>query len=311
MKPATLLVLGLLALAGLAGCSEKAAPQAQATGTAPAATTGTVRGVVVDAAIRPLASALVTLRVGDAARTANTTGSGLFRFDGVPAGSHVLRAHRTGYLDVQLQVQVEAGVAEPGEVKVTLEGDPAYRKPFIQPFKFTGIMECSAVVNAPQPAGRAAVAVCALPGQTVGVSPTQDSFIALHTLDAGQPQFVQSELVWTPGSQFANTLLLYLDQRNHTAAPSVNGQGASTGYNELANVAGPSPLVVHVEGPGVNRLGRGYDLQLRVFAWFEDPMPVGAVVEQDFTLYSHVFYGFSPPAGWTFGKDGLPPIPDA
>lgn len=303
-----LLVLALLAAASLAGCSQAAESGGPP---APTATTGSVRGVVVDAAIRPLAGALVTLRVGDAARTANTSADGLFQFDGVPAGSQVLRVHRTGYLAVQLPVQVEAGAAVPLQVKVTLDTDPAYRKPFLQPFKFSGLMECSAVVNAPPPVGRAAVAACALPGQTVGVSPTQDSFIAIHTLDAGKPDFVQSELVWEAGGPFANSLLLYLDQRNRSAgAPSVDAEGAQAGYTELASASGPSPLAVHVEGAGVNRLGRGHDLQLRVFAWFEDPVPVGAVVEQSFTLYSTVFYGFRPPEGWSIA-DGLPPVPAA
>jgi hypothetical protein len=308
MRLAPLLVLAAMALPLLAGCSEKAAPATQSV--APLATTGAVRGVVVDAAIRPLAGALVTLRVASASLVANTTADGLFRFDGVPAGSQVLRAHRTGYLDVQLPVQVEAGV-EPKEVRVALDADPAYRKPFIQPFKFTGIMECSAAVNAPAPVGRANVAACALAGQTAGVSPTQDSFMAVHTLDAGRPQFVQSELVWQPSGPLANSLLLYLDERNHTAGtPQVGTQGTQTGYTELATACGASPVVVHVEGPAVNRLGRGYDLQLRVFAYFEDPMPVGAVVEQTFTIYSNVFYGFKPPAGWIFGADGLPAVPD-
>ncbi|MEA3203685.1 MAG: Carboxypeptidase regulatory-like domain [Thermoplasmata archaeon] len=306
MRSASVAMLAILALAALAGCSQKAAPTQSV---APTATTGSVRGVVVDAAIRPLAGVLVTLRVGDRSSTTNTSSDGLFRFDGVPAGSQVLRAHRTGYLDIQQPVQVEAGV-EPLQTKVRLDTDPVYRKPFLQPFKFTGIMECSAVVNAPPPAGRAAVAVCALPSQTVGAPPTADTFIAVHTLDSGRPQFVQSELVWTPGSQFANQLLLYMDQRNHTAGtPQVGANGAQTGYSELASASGPSPVVVHLEGSAVNKLGRGYDLQLRVFAWFQDPMPVGAVVEQDFTLYSTVFYGFSPPAGWTFVKDQLPPVP--
>ncbi|HUR64281.1 MAG TPA: carboxypeptidase-like regulatory domain-containing protein [Candidatus Thermoplasmatota archaeon] len=309
MRPA-LLMLAVLAVASLAGCSQKAATAAETV--APTATTGTVRGVVVDAAIRPLAGVLLTLRVGDKSTLSNTTADGLFRFEGVPAGSQVLRAHRTGYLDVQLQVQVEAGVAEPKETKVTLDIDPVYRKPFLQPFKFTGIMECSAVANAPPPAGRVAVAACALPGQTTGVSATQDSFIAVHTLDVGKPQFVQSELVWTPSGPLANTLLLYMDERNHTAgAAQVGAGGAQTGYTELASVSGTSPLVVHVEGPAVNRLGRGYDLQLRVFAWFQDPVPVGAVVEQTFTLYSTAFYGFKPPAGWEFNKDQLPTVPDS
>jgi Carboxypeptidase regulatory-like domain len=308
MRAAPVLVLAAMALALLAGCAGKETPAAATTG--PVATTGSVRGVVVDAAVRPLGGVVVTLRANDRSTLVNTTTSGLFRFDNVPAGSQVIKAHLKGYLDVQVPVQVEAGVVEPLETKVTLTGDPSYVKPYIAPFKFKGIMQCSAVVNAPQPAGRAAIAACDLPSQTTGVPLTQETFTIVHTLDAGRPRFVQSELVWQANGPFANQLLLYMDQKNHTATASVGAGGASTGYIELEHAAGPSPVVVHVAGADVNRLGMGYDLQLRVFAWYQDPVPAGAVFQQDFVVYSNVFYGFSPPAGWTFSKDStLPPVP--
>jgi len=303
-------VLGLVLLASLlAGCSQKQ-PPAQAVTLAPTATSGSVRGVVVDSAIRPLANVLVTLRVNDQSRTVNTTSSGLFRFDAVPLGSQVVRAHLKGFLDVQLPVQVEAGV-EPPETKITLALDPSYLKPFIQPFQYKGIMQCSAVANAPAPAGRVAVAACALPSQATGQPlPVEDQFLVTHTLDSGKPRFVQSELVWEPSGPLANDLLLYMDERNHTAAPSVGTNGASTGYTELEHAAGPSPVIVHVQDEGVSKLGRGWDLQLRVFAWYQDPVPAGAVFQQSFTLYSTVFYGFSPPDGWSFAKEGkLPDVP--
>ena len=311
MKGRTLTLLALLGFALLAGCSAKSAGTATQS-LAPTATTGSIRGVVVDSAIRPLPGVLVTLRAGaDKTSTVNTTASGLFRFDGVPAGSQVLKAHRTGYLDVQLPVQVEAAIAEPNETKVTLAIDPSYQKPFVQPFQYKGIMECSAVVNAPAPVGRAAVAACALPGQTTGQStPVEDKFLVVHTLDSGKPRFVQSELVWEASGPFAGSLLLYMDERNHTASPTVGTTGAQTGYSELEHAAGPSPVIVHVQDEAVDRLGRGYDLQLRVFAWYQDPVPVGAVFQQSFTLYSTAFYGFAPPEGWSFAKEGkLPDIP--
>ncbi|HUR61542.1 MAG TPA: carboxypeptidase-like regulatory domain-containing protein [Candidatus Thermoplasmatota archaeon] len=301
-----LVLLGVL----LAGCSSKAVTQSTAS---PSATTGTIRGVVVDSAIRPLGGVLVTLRAGsDQVSILNTTEGGLFRFDNVPAGIQVVKAHRVGYLDVQLQVPVQAGVAEPNETKVTLAIDPSYTKPYVQqPFKFDGIMECSVMANAPQPAGHTAVAACALPGQTTGVDVAPDKFIVVHPLDAGRPQFVQSELVWTPGGPLANQLQLYMDQRNRTASMSAGATGVNAGYYELERASGKSPVVVQVEGAAVQRLGNGYDLQLRVFAWYDDPQPVGAVFQQEFTLFSTVFYGFSPPTGWTFAATGEVPTPPA
>lgn len=305
---APLLLALVLATALLAGCSQKATTQET---TQVSATTGSIRGVVVDAAIRPLGGVLVTLRAGaDKTMTLNTTDGGLFRFDQVPAGVQVIKAHRVGYLDVQVQVPVQAGVAQPNETKVTLGIDPSYTKPFVQqPFKFQGIMQCSAMLNAPQPVGHTAVAACAVPGQTTGMAAADDRFIAIHPLDNGRPQFVQSELVWTPGGPLANQLQLYMDERNRTATMSAGQNGVSTGYYELEHSAGKSPVVVHVEGPAVQRLGQGYDLQLRVFAWYDDPTPAGAVFQQDFTLYSTVFYGFSPPSGWTFAATNELPTP--
>jgi hypothetical protein len=308
VQPVPLLLLAVLLGSLLAGCSSKATPQQDA---AQSATTGTLRGVVVDSAIRPLGGVVVTLRAGsDKTMIVNTTDSGLFRFEDVPAGIQVVKAHRVGYLDVQLQVPVQAGVMEPNETKVTLAIDPSYTKPYVQqPFKFQGIMECSVMANAPQPVGHTAVAVCAVPGQTAGASLADDKFIAVHPLDAGRPQFVQSELIWSPSGPLANQLQLYLDERNKTASMGAGQNGVTTGYYELEHASGRSPVVVHVEGPAVQRLGQGYDLQLRVFAWYDDPQPVGAVFQQEFTLFSTVFYGFSPPTGWTFAATNELPTP--
>src|SRR5207244_2310276 len=88
----------------------------------------------------------------------------------------------------------------------------------------------------------------------------------------GRPQFVQSELAWDPSGPLADALLLYLDERNHTAgAPQLDTTGAHTGYAELASVSGTSPLAVHVDGAGVNRLGRGSDLPPPGFPGIRNP----------------------------------------
>src|SRR5688572_21074791 len=68
-------------------------------------TTGVIRGVVVDDAIRPLANATVTL-VSDGDRTATTTDSGTFGFEQVPPGTHFLTVSRFRYLDQQQSVDV-------------------------------------------------------------------------------------------------------------------------------------------------------------------------------------------------------------
>src|ERR1051326_5321282 len=92
-------LLALLAAAVLAGCS--------GSGKAPAATlqatptTGILRGVVVDEAIRPLEGARVTVPLaagGDV--NATTKADGAFAFDQLPPGGYVVRVHKTAFLDI-------------------------------------------------------------------------------------------------------------------------------------------------------------------------------------------------------------------
>lgn len=35
----------------------------------------------------------------------------------------------------------------------------------------------------------------------------------------------------------------------------------------------------------------------------------GVTIQQDFTVYTHVFYGYAPPAGWLFHETGAVPGP--
>jgi hypothetical protein len=60
------------------------------------------------------------------------------------------------------------------------------------------------------------------------------------------------------------------------------------------------------------KLGDETDLAVRAFSGGMEQDPsglVGASVEQEFTTYTHVFYGYTPPAGYRFSADGDPPAP--
>src|SRR5688572_24479115 len=103
MRP-VLLALALLAPL-LAGCSgggdEPAGPdEVQAT-----PTTGILRGVVVDAAIRPMAGVKVSVPVPDGSvRNSTTVDDGAFAFAGLEPGAYVVRAQKLGYLDASVSV---------------------------------------------------------------------------------------------------------------------------------------------------------------------------------------------------------------
>lgn len=290
-------VVGILALA-LAGCAESPAAEPSAS---PAATAGRISGVVVDPGIVPVEGALVELTGQGLHLNRTTDSSGIYRFDDLPFGTYFVKVTLDGYLHSQTTVELGASSGEPPVTRIILEADPLYRAPFIQPFKHRGLVQCGVVLSAPPLLGYAAVAVCEQANQAAGSDVTPDSSQALHALDAGAPAFVQSEMTWDSSQTLSNQLLLYLDARE---------QGGAA-YVELGSTSGPSPVIVPLLEGRTGKLGKGADLQLRVFPWYESPSPAGATLEQEFEVISHVFYGFAPPVGWQFSVDGLPAIPPA
>lgn len=132
--------------AALAGCASKA-PPAPDTSTAPTlsgvtATTGGIRGLVVDQAVRPLAGAHVTL-AGGANKT--TGADGLFNFTNLQPGDYFVQVVKPGYKSVQASATVKAGVVDPPVVKVLLEALSS-AQPYLDFFKLDGFYECASSV---------------------------------------------------------------------------------------------------------------------------------------------------------------------
>lgn len=275
------------------------------------ATTGVIRGVVFDAAIKPVAGVKVTVPDNAAKKTltAETTSNGQFSFQNLAAGTYFVTAKKAGYLVGQTSVEVKAGDANPPSTKIQLLADPA-TNPYSAAYEFDGYIECSGSFVA------AGYAVC----QQAGV--LNDKFDAIYTLDR-TPTWVQSEMVWDSTQAVSNELNLdYSYDDGHSALLA-----------NYVNVHGKSPVIGHADktlAESVN-LGNGTDLWIRVFnepingTRPSDPVnndpcvdrPVlggcatglGVTVEQAFTVYTHVFYGYAPPAGWTFGTTNLVPPP--
>jgi hypothetical protein len=330
--PRRMRVLVALALVAclVSGCSSKAAdtPPTADLGLHATPTTGVIRGLVVDAAIRPLAGAHVVLPAAGAAkeRATTTTGQGLFGFEGVDPGSHFLRISRLGYADVQQSVQVEAGNSAPPLLKVQLAAVPG-AAPYVQSFKFNGFLECALSVVALCSAFNGPTCGANLP--MVGELPctgnvTNDHFASTVPVEK-PPQLIQSEMVWQTTTAASNQLWLW-----HSRASSKDGS-----YNGSCNcwAQGRSPLLMVTNETGANgeKYGVQNNLFLRVFTGSidgtRDPLnpeqcypgpPVGDVycggvgysVEQGFTIYTHVFYGYLPPPGWRFSQqpDVPPPV---
>lgn len=295
--PALALVLAL------AGCSDptvKALPDEE----------GFVHGVVVDSAIRPLSGVHVVL-VGAAAGNATTGADGTFRLGPLPLGTYPVSAAKDGYIPAQFTAEAVPDRGAPRTVNVVLE-QLASALPYVETFLFEGYIEC----------GTSSIALCAAPNfptlvlcDTVGTclgNVTNDRFNVNH-MPEGVPDWVQSELVWTP--TVAASDRFYFSVSHYT-------QGEESELETVLNsTVGPSPLLLTVPGNATREAGLGLTEAYRqsVFAGaIEGTTPPGCLppctgpgfaVQQRFTIYTHFFYHYQPPAGWRFTESDIPSPP--
>jgi hypothetical protein len=304
-----------LVTALLAGCTSKGAdnggePVADFNdlGLQATASTGIIRGIVVDDAIRPIAGASVLLTPGD--KTTLSTDAGTFGFDALEPGTYFLRVEKAGFNATQTSTDVVAGVAEPAIVKVLLAVNPATR-PYVEVYQFEGYLECG--VTTP-PVG---VALCFVGGDTLNDN-TQITYDLTR-----RPAWVQTEMVWESTQQLGDELALMYSYSG--------GCGLFCDHE----VDGTSPLLLQANQTVIDTigLGNGTGLYIRVFnsdldetdAGLDDvctpvPDPVlgniwclgngwGLTLEQKFNHYTHVFYGYTPPADWRFSSGQDVPQP--
>ena len=291
-----LLLAGLL----LAGCSGNDAkdtssatePTFDELGLTATSSTGVIRGVVVDDAIRPVADAKVTLAGGETPGEARTTDQGTFGFDGLAPGSYFLKVTKAGFVDAQQGADVVAGVAEPDIVKVLLQAD-ASSVPYVEAYTFHGFTECSTVV----------FGLCGFINDELG-NVTQDNTQVRYPLSK-VPSWVQSEMVWSSTQSLGGEFSLMYSWIDGSC-------DAAIGYCDHS-VDGASPLLLAANPDDIERIGLGADqpeLYIRTFtAPVEGTVVAGATIEQQFDIYTHIFYGYQPAEGWRFSSGE--PVPTA
>lgn len=313
---AVLAVVAVLA-SGLAGCAsggggpaEGDLPALQAT-----STTGVIRAVVVDEAIRPLPGVEVVVHSGATqVRAQATDENGFAGFEGLTPGTYILGAAKTGFQDAQTPVEVVAGVPDPPVAKLQLlllAGElPSYVE-----FKIEAFLECSAgpgnwcfIANYyPCLAMQAAGQPC------LGNLTNDNSFFEIPLAPGRAPDWLQGELVWQ-STQAAFTYMYWRFDIDDPATPTLDFTPGATG---------PSPLLVTVANEDMVKFGLTFNSTLAVEAFHagspavcdNDPtggdvcIYTGAAVEQRFSYILHAFYGYTPPEGWRFTTDGTVPPP--
>lgn len=300
------LLLGLLGLAGCTGGGGGDAaegPVFDDLGLQATATTGVLRGVVVDAAVRPVANATVTL-VATGQATA-TSADGLFGFSQVPPGTHFLEITRLGYFAVQQSAEVVAGDPEPPIVKVVLTADVGYI-PYSNLLVYDGWIECTTSV----------FVACGTPNTLEpifceGFDPfppicygnlTNDRFTWNFYYDPNMT-WLQTEMSWESTQSLSAELTLEMETLDDDCEDD----------DYYFNASGPSPIVWSANASVIEDtemiFGPDCPVYYSIFSGDVAGQPAGVTLQQGFKAFSTSFYQYTPPEGWSFVVDGTVPPP--
>lgn len=279
-KTVTWFAAAVLLAVAVSGCSGgDGAPRDDAPGIDVVATetTGAIRGVVVDAAIRPIVAATVSLSTQSGPLNATTNEAGAFGFSSLAPGTYFVKASKPRFLATQASVEVVAGVAEPDVVKILLDVDPA-KQASVDILGFEGFIECSI-----------SLVIFVIPAcEGIG----NDHYTETFNI-TGRADFIQVEIVWEASTPTGDELYTNVD---------------TTAGDNLGFGGGTSPLVVDITKDDAAAL-EGEGLVVSVFANGQ-AADVGATIEQRFQVFIVVTHGFVPAEGYLFSTDGAPPVPE-
>lgn len=285
----------MLAIALLAGCADDGSPAAPVDGDDDkfddvdvAKDKGIIRGLVLDPSITPIAGATVQIRDGP---SAESNQDGAFLFNDLDPGTYFLDISKLGYESVQSSATVVAGVKDPAILKIQMVRD-LENLPSTQEYQFDGFIQCSftAVVVGLNACGLADIA---------GV-PLDDPLIT-YTIEGDNYAFAQTELTWESTQPLGDQLSLMYSW--------------DCGETLLCDheVTGTSPLTLQANRTVLESMSVAEEgLFVRVFGTDTTAVEdsgVGATLDQRFTHFTTIFYGFEPDEGWTLVEDGSHPLP--
>ena len=289
----TIALAFLLVSTLLAGCSDGGSGKGSSTDPTfddldlqATSSTGIIRGVVVDDAIRPIAGAKVVLGGGESSGEATSTEAGTFGFENLLPGTYFLQVSKPGFFDAQQSTEVVAGVAEPNIVKVLLQVDAA-NMPFTELLTWTAFLQC----------GMAVVVVSSNPCAVADSDNVHD-----FTFGGGRiPDYIQVEAVWEGTQPAGNYLSMGFYDPNTV-----------DGISNWKSVDGTSPLIVVANQTEVaGALGEDADhTTVRIFPGAgPDGTNPTLVLNQRYDLFVTHFYGFQPREGWSIVADGPCSVP--
>ena len=311
--------IALLLLTVLAGCSGSGPKDGAAADTADfsdldveaTATTGVIRGIVVDERIIPIDGASVGVTGAGLQRNATSDAEGRFAFGELEPGTYFLHVSSLLHSSVQTSVEVVAGLSEPPVLKVQLARKFA-QEPFVEQYKHDGFIQCN------QAGVYYATAPCitdftsAVGPNVNGTGPCTASGCA-HQLRQVQDEERGFHVAVSPGWQ-----TLIWEMTWEESSDTFERMGLTVSYNVTQRCACHNYLSVGSANPLRAQLDVGVDHEnsndnepdllypegrpdLYYFVGVRTgPYPVALAVNQQFQLFANFFYYGVPPAEWSF-----------
>jgi hypothetical protein len=303
MRPLALTAVLALLLAGCAGSpGEPTSDSGGALGEdveVEVDSTGAIRGVVVDDAIRPLAN--VTVKLAEPERFFNTTASGTFSFSGLEPGTYFVEASKLGFTSARQSIEVVAGDRDPPVARMLLTAD-ASTAPYYSEQKGTGYIVCTTSVVATCGAPDVVLRLIVCDVFQVCVGPVTGDTYGFYMYYEPNATMIQAEMVWESTQSLSTQLSLSMENIEGCEAASDAYQEGVTGDSPIYNIANETEVKAGTIG---GTCGMFYS----VFSGDTAGTPAGITVQQKFDIFSHAFYGYTPYDGWRFTEDPGVPTP--
>lgn len=253
------------------------------------ATTGGIRGVVVDDRITPIAGAII--EVVNHEESITTGDDGLFAISGLEPGTYLIKASHPLYTTAQQNTEVVAGEDNPPAVKLQLLRT-VFAEPYLQTLAYEGFIVCSAnvqFVGYSEECGEGA----GVPG--VGRVGGQDNNRVQFDFTVGAgAQTVIAEQVWEPTSDAGRAFYTPISTE-WVCDPFCGG-------SRFIELDGPSPLRGEINATQLaDHEVLPDETVITMFTWASlESNPVGVVLNQRFQNFVTVFYYLPAPEGWSF-----------
>lgn len=284
-----------------AGCSQPDEPAPEAEGPSCG---WMVQGVVVDAAIRPVTGATVTLRSDATEQVTTTAADGRFLFQCLPAGAYFVTASHPFHAEAQ--VVVEAGPDVPEETQRIRLGALAADQPYATAQKFSGFILCGFDVGIASQCANDHTTLLVPGGLVPQLRGVLGDVRGYLTDVPGGWATIVLELTWDPSvNGTAPWMSLVVSFANRTSA------------HRFASVEGPDPVLVRLDAGTPHATAREEPLAIppegmqdvEVFGVVraEQGTPAAVGVQQEFELLQHVFFNAPAPLGWAFLAGDEPP----